>query len=82
MALGDRLYGSYGDIALLSQRLVDCVFRVHHLRKTDFRKGMKLGSYDHLVTWKKPRGGTIHMEPELYAKETVSNYWVLRKPSA
>lgn len=69
VALGDRLFGSYGDIALLSQRGIDSVFRMHHLRKTDFRKGKRLGSkgiYDHLVTWKKPRKGTLHLEPELY----------------
>lgn len=67
--LGDRLYGSYGDIALLSGKSVDCVFRMHHLRKTDFSKGKRLGSNgvcDHLVTWNKPRQGTIRLEPELY----------------
>jgi len=71
VALGDKLFGSYGDIALLSGRGIDSVFRMHHLRKTDFRKGKRLGSkgiYDHLVTWKKPRKGTLHMEPELYAQ--------------
>ncbi len=68
VALGDRLFGSYGDIALLSQRGVDSVFRMHHRRKTDFRKGKKLGSYDHLVTWKKPKKGTLHLGPELYAQ--------------
>jgi hypothetical protein len=71
VALGDRLFGSYGDIALLSQRGIDCVFRMHHLRKTDFRKGKRLGPkgiYDHLVTWKRPRKGTIHLASELYAK--------------
>ena len=71
VALGDKLFGSYGDIALLSGRGIDSVFRMHHLRKTDFRKGKKLGSkgiYDHLVTWKKPRSGTLHMEPELFAQ--------------
>lgn len=68
IVLGDRLYGSYGDIALLFQRGVDSVFRMHHRRKTDFRRGKKLGSYDHLVTWKKPKKGTLHLEPELYAK--------------
>jgi hypothetical protein len=68
VALGDKLFGSYGDIALLSDRGIDSVFRMHHLRKTDFRKGKRLGSkgkYDHLVTWKKPRKGTLHLEPEL-----------------
>ena len=69
VALGDKLFGSYGDIALLSQRGIDSVFRMHPLRKTDFRKGKRLGSnYDHLVTWKRPRKGTLHLEPELYAK--------------
>ncbi len=68
VALGDRLFGSYGDIALLSQRGIDCVFRMHHLRKPDFSKGKRLGLYDHIVTWKKPKEGTIHLESELYAQ--------------
>ena len=77
IALGDRLFGSYGDISLLAQRGVDCVFRVHHLRKTDFRRGKKLGIYDHLVTWQKPRKDTIHLEPELYA--TLPETMLLRE---
>jgi len=71
VALGDKLFGSYGDIALLSQRGIDSVFRMHHLRKTDFRKGKRLGSkgvYDHLVTWKRPGKGTLRLAPELYAQ--------------
>ena len=68
VALGDKLFGSYGDIALLSQRGIDSVFRMHNCRKTDFRKGKKLGSYDHLVMWKKPGKGTLHLAPELYAQ--------------
>jgi hypothetical protein len=68
VALGDRLFGSYGDIALLSQRGVDCVFRMHHLRKTDFRRGKKLGKYDHLVRWKRPNQASLRLAPELYAK--------------
>ena len=68
VALGDKLFGSYGDIALLSRRCIDSVFRIHHRRKTDFRKGKKLGSYDHLVTWKRPGKGTLHLASELYAK--------------
>ena len=71
VVLGDKLYGSYGEIALLSQRDIDSVFGIHHSRKVDFRKGRRLGSkgiYDHLVTWKKPRKDTLRLEPELYAK--------------
>jgi len=68
IALGDKLYGSYGDIALLAKRSVDCVFRMNHHRKTDFSKGKKLGQYDHLVTWKKPRQGSLQLAPELYVQ--------------
>jgi hypothetical protein len=68
IALGDRLFGSYADISLLSQGGVDSVFRMNALRKPDFTKGKSLGHYDHLVYWKKPKQGTIHLEQELYNK--------------
>jgi hypothetical protein len=55
VALGDRLFGSYADIAELSKRGVDSVFRLHARRKPDFRPGKRLGRYDHLVEWIKPR---------------------------
>ena len=48
VALGDRLYGTYADICLLRARKIDCVFRIHWRRKTDFRKGKRLGYYDHI----------------------------------
>jgi len=46
---------------------------MHHLRKPDFRKGKKLGLFDHIVTWTRPKEGTLHLEPELYAQlpETI-----------
>jgi hypothetical protein len=68
IALGDRIFGSYADISLLSQRGVDSVFRMNALRKPDFTKGKRLGQYDHLVYWKKPKQGTIRLEQELYDK--------------
>jgi hypothetical protein len=42
-------------VALLLAHGVDVVFRKHHLRRTDFRCGRRLGHNDHLVTWTKPR---------------------------
>lgn len=54
VALGDRYYGSYFDIALLRQRGVDSVCRLHQLRVTDFRRGRRLGKEDHIVSWSKP----------------------------
>ena len=53
--VGDRIYCTYADIALLSKRLVDSVFRLHGARKVNFRKGRRLGKNDHLFTWEKPR---------------------------
>jgi hypothetical protein len=52
--LADRFYASYWLIAMLSARGVDCVMRQHQLRRTDFRRGTRLGADDHLVAWAKP----------------------------
>lgn len=52
--LGDRLYCSYFEIALLQQRGVDVVLHKHQSRRTDFRTGRRLGPDDHEVTWTKP----------------------------
>ena len=51
---GDRYFSGWFDIALLAQRGVDVVLRKHHLRRTDFRRGRRLGPDDHVVYWKKP----------------------------
>lgn len=55
VALADRLYCSYVDIAVLQQRGVDAVFRLHQRRNDDFRQGTPLGKNDRLVTWPKPK---------------------------
>jgi len=54
VVLGDRYYGSYFDIALLKQRGVDSVFRLHQRRPCDFRRGRRLGKEDQIVTWLRP----------------------------
>jgi Transposase DDE domain len=53
--LGDRHYCSYFDIAMLKQRNVDSVFRLHQRRPCDFRHGQRLGKEDQIVTWLKPQ---------------------------
>jgi Transposase DDE domain len=53
--LGDRYFASYWGIAQLAPRGIDGVFRMHHRRKTDFRRGRCLGTEDHLVLWHKPK---------------------------
>ena len=54
IVLGDRLFGSYWELALLQLRGVDSVMRMHQLRKVDFALGVRLGREDHIVTWSKP----------------------------
>ena len=53
--LADRYYCSYFEIALLQQRGVDSVMRLHQRRPADFRKGRRLGRADQVVVWKKPK---------------------------
>jgi hypothetical protein len=52
--LGDRIYCSYFEIALLQQRGVDVVFHKHQSRRTDFRTGTRLGRSDHRIARTKP----------------------------
>ena len=54
VALGDRYYGSYFDLALLKARGVDSVCRLHQRRPNDFRRGRRLGKEDRVVTWDRP----------------------------
>jgi hypothetical protein len=55
VVLGDRHYCSYFDIAMLKQRGVDSVFRLHQRRPCDFRRGRRLGKEDQIVTWLQPQ---------------------------
>jgi hypothetical protein len=52
--LGDRYYVSYWTIASLLRRGVDCLFRQHQRRKSDFRTGRRLGKHDHLIVLRRP----------------------------
>jgi DDE family transposase len=52
--LADRAYCSYFDIAMLTARGVDVVFRLHQQKQRDFRRGRRLGSEDQIVTWSRP----------------------------
>ena len=52
--LADRAYSGWFDIARLSKRGAHIVMRKHQMRKTDFRKGKRLGKDDHIESWPKP----------------------------
>jgi len=52
--LGDRYYCSYFMVALLQELGIDSVVRLHQCRDADFRRGQRLGTGDHVVSWTKP----------------------------
>jgi DDE family transposase len=54
IVMADRYFPSYFLIATLLERGVDIVMQQHAARKTDFRRGQRLGAHDHRVEWVKP----------------------------
>ena len=54
VALVDRCFSGWFDLALLRQRSVDTVARQHQLRSTDFRRGQRLAHDDHRLRVPKP----------------------------
>lgn len=65
--LADALYCSYWLIAMLQSAGVDVLFEQHGSRITDFRRGHRLGTRDHAVTWCKPEQRPPWMTCEQYA---------------
>ena len=53
--LADRYYCSYFMIALLQERGIDLVARLHQRRPVDFRRGRRLGKDDQVITWDRPQ---------------------------
>jgi hypothetical protein len=64
--LGDRYYCSYFLIAMLQRLGADAVFQIHGSRKSDFRRGKRLGKKDHIVTWEKPKQRPDWMDESMY----------------
>jgi hypothetical protein len=53
--LADRYFSGWSDIALPLARGIDIVVRKHQHRRTDFRRGERLGKDDHLIFWTRPQ---------------------------
>jgi hypothetical protein len=67
VVVADRYYCSYFMVAALLSCDVDVVLRLHQRRRYDFRRGRRLGRYDHVVVWQRPpRPGW--MDEEAYAQ--------------
>jgi hypothetical protein len=52
--IADRNFSSYGSLASLQRQGVDCLFGLHASRKSDWRRGQRLGPQDRLITWTRP----------------------------
>ena len=67
IAVMDRYYCSFMMIALLLGQGTQTCARKHHLRHSDFRRGQRLGKYDHLIVWTRPQRPTW-MDEETYRR--------------
>ena len=54
IAVADRYYCSFMMIALLLAQGTHVCVRKHQRRHSDFRRGKRLGKYDHLIEWTRP----------------------------
>ena len=66
IAVMDRYYCSFMMLALLLNQGTHSCARKHHLRHSDFRRGRRLGKYDHVIIWTRPQRPSW-MDEELYA---------------
>ncbi|MGB3127680.1 MAG: IS4 family transposase [Pseudomonas sp.] len=67
IAVMDRYYCSFMMIALLLSQGTHTCARKHHLRHSDFRRGRRLGKYDHIIVWMRPQRPKW-MDEETYAQ--------------
>jgi len=77
VVLTDRYLCSWFEIALLKQRGIDVVMRVHQAREVDFCRGQRLGRNDHVVVWPKPAQRPDWMDEATYA--ALPNELVMRE---
>ena len=66
IAVADRYYCSFLMIALLLGQGTQTCARKHQCRHADFRRGKRLGRYDHLILWTRPP------RPEWMAEEVYA----------
>jgi hypothetical protein len=66
LVVADRGFCSYPIIHLLAAQSARILFRVHHARTVDMRRGKRLGRRDRLVRWPRPTSRPRWMVPELF----------------
>lgn len=67
IAVMDRYYCSFMMIAFLLKQGTHVCARKHQLRHSDFRRGRRLGKYDHVIIWTRPQR-PAWMDKETYAQ--------------
>lgn len=77
IALADRLFDSYGNLAGLQLKGVDALFSVRASRPRDFRRGRRLGPRDRLYTLLKPAKPAAGWTAEQWA--TLPNSLTVRQ---
>jgi Transposase DDE domain len=65
--LADSYYSSFDEVVTLAGMGVDVVMRQHGGRRSDFRRGTRLGHEDHLVQWQRSRNRPAWMSREEFA---------------
>ena len=65
--LADSYYSSFDEVVTLAGMKVDVVMRQHGSRRSDFRRGTRLGHEDHLVQWQRSRNRPAWMSREEFA---------------
>jgi hypothetical protein len=65
--LADSYYSSFDEVVTLAGMGVDVVMRQHGGRRSDFRRGTRLGHEDHLVEWQRSRNRPAWMSREEFA---------------
>lgn len=70
LLIGDAYFATYFLLCALRQRGIDGVFEQQGARRrsTDFRRGRRLGTRDHLIEFSKPKIRPAWMLPEDYAR--------------
>jgi hypothetical protein len=67
IVLADSYYSSFDEVVTLAGMGVDVVMRQHGGRRSDFRRGTRLGHEDHLVEWHRSRNRPGWMSREEFA---------------
>ena len=65
VAVLNRYYCSFMMIALMFNQGTHVCTRMHQKRHTDFRRGRRLGKYDHVLQWTRPQRPTW-MDGDMY----------------